>query len=315
MNIKDIAIEELERQKASGADTEAMHDFIRNIYAYQAYEDFNDIPDKVKTKEGAYNWLFMKKHGKQVRDYFLQIPVELVLDKTREVAVAECVQVLSDIDPKDTQDYLRLCMMGYERNHLAATYFHEDFRTAKTVEAMIAAGMPQTFARSHAENSWMTRVMTPELVEKASMASLPFMMSLPDSQISDEALRGHLDEGYIGYSYLHDAGKLKLAARYLKTGAWPNYNMLLDETQLIEPRDIGHAFDIASAWDEWSNPIERSLYMAYVLSHPIGEVVPLLTDRKHIDVALELYTEAELWPYMKTNRHLKAAMLEGSLGL
>ena len=136
MNIKDIAIEELERQKASGADTEAMHDFIRNIYAYQAYEDFNDIPDKVKTKEGAYNWLFMKKHGKQVRDYFLQIPVELVLDKTREVAMAECVQVLSDIDPKDARDYLGLCMKGYERNHLAATYFHEDFRTGDILPHM-----------------------------------------------------------------------------------------------------------------------------------------------------------------------------------
>jgi hypothetical protein len=330
MSIKDIAIKELERQKASSADSEAMHDLIRNIYAYRAYEAFSDIPDNMKTQEGAYNWLFMKRPvypspsnptvypspSNPMRDYFLQIPHALVLDKTREIAVGADSRVLADIDPNDVKDYLDLFLKGYGNSHLAATYLHEDFRTAEAVEVMISAGMPEYFSKSHAENAWMSRVMTPELVDKASIASRFFMVSLPESQITDEALKSHLEVGYSGYLHLRDVGRLNLAGRYMKAGIWPRPLEILGDEYQCPPRDIDHALELAvEDRQDHRNRAYQSLYMAYVLSHPVGEVAPKLKVREYVSMALELYSEVELRPFMKTNRHLKAAMLEESLGL
>jgi hypothetical protein len=117
----------------------------------------------------------------------------------------------------------------------------------------------------------------------------------------------HLGTGYVAYRLLHDEGKLRLAADFLRAGRWPAPPG--GSAKVMEkPQSLEHALE-RMLEDEW-----EELYMAYVMSFPVEEVAPLI-GRKHVEKAMQMYTTEELRPVMKMNRHLKAALLEESLGL
>jgi hypothetical protein len=318
MSIEEEMQRRFEADSASKKLDDVVQDIVQAIYAYKEFDDFSDIPDSLRTQEGVYNWLFMKNapvgsEGKGMIDYFRQIPAELLSDKAMEVAIANDILILSEINPVTAKDYLALCIFGYQRNTLAAVFIHNDFRTAETVEAMINVGLPQSFARCHADNPWMARVMTPELIDKAAISSLPFMLSLPESQVSDAALKAHLSAGYSGYEDLREAKKLKLAARIMKTGVWPRAIQLEKEVPRGIPKDLTHSLLMAVKHELY--PACQALYMAYMMTHPIEDVVACMKTRQEIALGLEMYSDTELRPLIKANRHFKAAMLEESLGL
>jgi hypothetical protein len=309
----------LAAEQAHKEHEDAIKDIIQSIYEYKQYDDFLDIPERLRTQDGVYNWLFTKdyhpgKDGKSVIDYFRQIPVELLSDKALEIAVTKDVMILAEIDPGVSKDYLALCIAGYQSDALAVSFIHKDFRTARTVDALINEGLPQSFARCHADIPWMASVMTPELIEKAAISSFYFMVSLPDYQVSDAALTTHLSVGFLWYSQLREAGRLNLAARLMKTGVWPIARPMAGEEHQPIPKDIGQALDFAVQLEGHPRAYQ-ALYMAYMMAQPIDQVVACMKTRQQIALGLEMYSYTELRPFMKTNRHLKAAMLEESLGL
>jgi hypothetical protein len=55
--------------------------------------------------------------------------------------------------------------------------------------------------------------------------------------------------------------------------------------------------------------------MAYVMTYPMDEVVPLMCERKLHKLVLEMYPKEALTPYMKKYRDLRGVALEEELGL
>ena len=159
----------------------------------------------------------------------------------------------------------------------------------------------------------MREVSTPDLIEAAALSNLYFMAGLPDEQISDAALSKHLAWD-ASFQALRANGKLHLAAKHLKTGAWPEPLAKSNPKQPKQPkpRTLEGAFNhmLSKAMKS-----RQALYMANLMTYPIEEVMPLIQTRQHVSMAMEMYSAEELKPFMKGNRHLKAAIIEESLGL
>lgn len=289
---------------------EDMQQFEDKSLSYSKYAAFADIPDELKTQLGAGLWLkAMKTTGiGRLVDYFEQIPKAFLSQGLLKCVVQWDVRLLANIDPSDSPDYAELCLEAFKRSHLAANYFHEDFRTAQTVASLI--GVPSIIDAAFAEVPWMREVSTPDLIEAAALDNLYFMAGLPDEQISDAALSKHLAWD-ANFQALRANGKLHLAAKHLKTGAWPEPLAKSDPRQ-PKPRTLESAFNhmLSKAMKS-----RQALYMANLMTYPIEEVMPLMQTRQHVSMAMEMYSAEELKPFMKGNRHLKAAMLEESLGL
>lgn len=287
---------------------EDMNQFGGKSLSYSQYATFADIPDELKTTEGAGLWLkAMKTTGiRRFSEYFAEIPKALLSQDLLKFVVQWDVRLLANIDPSESPDYAELCLAAYMRGHLAANYFHEDFRTAQTVASLIGSTIDAAFA----DVPWIRDVITPDLIEAAALENLYFMAGLPEEQISDAALSKHLAWD-ASFEALRDSGKLHLAAKYLKTGAWPEPLAKSDPRQ-PKPRTLESAFNhmLSKAMKSC-----QALYMANLMTYPIEEVMPLIKTRQHVAMAMEMYSEEELKPFMKGNRHLKAAMLEESLGL
>lgn len=289
---------------------EDMQQFEDKSLSYSKYAAFADIPDELKTQLGAGLWLkAMKTTGiGRLVDYFEQIPKAFLSQGLLKCVVQWDVRLLANIDPSDSHDYAELCLEAFKRSHLAANYFHEDFRTAQTVASLI--GVPSIIDAAFAEVPWMREVSTPDLIEAAALDNLYFMAGLPDEQISDAALSKHLAWD-ANFQALRANGKLHLAAKHLKTGAWPEPLAKSDPRQ-PKPRTLESAFNHMLSKAIKSR---QALYMANLMTYPIEEVMPLMQTRQHVSMAMEMYSAEEMKPFMKGNRHLKAAMLEESLGL
>jgi hypothetical protein len=291
-------------------NTSALDKYKKRAFQFFNYKDFTDVPKNFRTAEGACYWLNSKLSRKKasVAEMFNQIPPEMVSDDLRLIALMKDATFINHIEPKDTEQYLEMFMTAYLRGD-DRTHPHPDYRTAATVERMM--DFHGAFECSYFKQPWIAEVMTPAQMTVAAERYIRMMVRLPMEHVSQKALENHLKQSCGGYTILRQAGKLKLAARYLKTGSWPTADGFFEEVQ-SEPKDL---LDALRLMESDSDEVCVGLYMAWVLAQPIEQVVPLMTSPKLISLAIEMYSAKELRPHLKTNRNLKAAMLEESLGL
>jgi hypothetical protein len=59
----------------------------------------------------------------------------------------------------------------------------------------------------------------------------------------------------------------------------------------------------------------ESLHMAYLMTYPMDQVIPLLCEDKKARLVLEMYSKEALAPYVKKYRVLRGVVLEEALGL
>jgi hypothetical protein len=271
---------------------------------------FAEIPRHLQTERLAKEWLTILSNLNfdAVISYWEQIPAELITDELREKAIGLDVRIIQHIDPSDTESYLDLFIRAFKTSWVVLPLLHPDFKTSSTIDLMLSSA--RQFEYGYQKNSWIADVMTPDQWEAASRISAKIMADLPVEKISPEALHTHLSIGYSGYGMLHKKGKLKLAADYLKQGHWPVVSEAL-RRDIERPGDIAQGLSLALEYDSGG----EALYLAYLMTHPVEEVLSVMSTREHISYLLEMYTPEELRPFIRTHRHLKAALLEESLGL
>jgi hypothetical protein len=272
---------------------------------------FSDIPEHLQTQRVAAQW-FTILSSLELDDaayYWKQIPVELLTDDLRHVAVSLDARIIKLIEPVETSQYLDLFARAFKLTFQAAKWIHPDFQTSETIAVML--GSPVEFDRSCTANPWMVDVMTPDQLEAACRISARLMSKQPESKISETALCIHLSKGFFNYGHMRKEGKVRLAADFLKSGHWPAPAGVL-EFYKRPPEDAADAFDLlqnAIAYDV------VGLYMASLMNYPMEDVIALIGTREQVEVLLEMYSHDELRPYLKQNIHLKAALLEECLGL
>jgi hypothetical protein len=286
-----------------------LKEYKKKAFALFPHKAFADVPVKYRTPEGACSWMSTRLSGSftPVKELFNEIPAELVSDDLRQIALMRDAHFIQSIHPGDTDQYLDLFITAYLRGD-SLIKPHPDFQTPETVERMMAYS--GSFIGNFNKNPWIAEVMTPAQCEVASEQNIQFMVKFPMERVSQKALENHLKHGYGGYSALRKEGKLRLAAQYLKTGAWPTSSVFEDDQP--KPQDLQDAIRIMV---RGGPAVCADLYMAWVMAQPIEQVIALMTSRVLIDLAIEMYSEKELRPYLSTNRHLKAALLESTLGL
>jgi hypothetical protein len=288
------------------------------VKPFAQYREFADVPEK--TTENALHWL-MAIHAtkaKSLQEQFEQIPVPLWTGKLLTFVVTYEPTVLSLIPPQHAPNYQSLCVLASRKDYRMAGAFHESFRTPETIERMLDER--KDFHRSYQEFPWIADTMTPELMEKATRSSLAFMFMLPSALVSDAALNIRFGAGLDCHFLARREGRLDLPARLLRNGWWPRvadpackWEEDVSLIRFIErPESLQCALDLMLEGDDRGL---RPLYMAYVMSHPLEDVIAHINHRKYIPYIIEMYKEEELRPYLKTNRHLKAGMLESALGL
>lgn len=289
------------------ADEDALIASFSNLYA----PDFAEIPKHLQTQRVVQEWLTIQSNLNfhAVFHYWKQIPSELITDDLRKKAINLDARIIQHFEPSDTDQYLDLFITAYSHTSLVIPLLNPDFRTSDTVEAMLA--LPREFERGFLKNPWISEVMTADQWEAASRLSAKIMAGLPIDKISSEALYIHLSVGFDGYIALHKKGKLRLAADFLRQGYWPEPKGSM-MPKIEKPENVAHGLSLLMAEEFMS---DGSLYMAYLMTHPIEDVLSAMNTREHINYLLEIYSPEELRPFVKTHRHLKAALLEESLGL
>lgn len=280
---------------------------------YKAYDRFEELPEQCKNEFGAEKWFKAWATDGVDQDFacdcFQQIPLNLMTDDLRKYAIFNHTQVLELIDPSDTPAYKSICLQAYRFSSRAAEFFKEEARTTEIVELLIK-DYSWSFLTSYRAYPWISELMTPALIEKASLASDMFMLSLPDDQMSQAALDKHLGEGTSTYSALQRVGKLHIGVEYLKGGGWPESDGPFDDLT-PRPESLLEGFSLLLG----TGDIPRALYMAYVMTHDIEDVIAMVVTPSCAKLVVEIYDEKELRPHIRSNRHLKAALLENSLGL
>jgi hypothetical protein len=253
---------------------------------------FADIPEHLKTQKVAAGWFGFIAHDDylKIQENWQQIPKELVTDALRNTAIGMDAGIIKHIDPDDTDHYLALFAKAHATSFRVTKLLHPDYKNSQTVEAMLES--PGEFELSFLANAWVAEVMTAEQRETASRFSAKVMARLPVDKISENALYIHLCEGVIGYHYLREVRKLRLAADFLRSGHWPELSDHVVGTQ-DRPKDASEAFRLVN---EPENALVQSLNMAFLMTYPIEEVMALMTTRKLVKLAMEMYTEEELRP-------------------
>jgi hypothetical protein len=147
---------------------------------------------------------------------------------------------------------------------------------------------------------------------------LELLLSRPLEDVSDEDLRRScLSFGTQGYQEARKAGRLDLIAKLFKTGFWPTIFHVSDPFNphweaVKKPKSLQHAFYLLlKPCDADSCP----LFMAYVMTYDMNDVMALVVGSAPARVVVTIYNEKDLHPYISTNRHLKAALLESTMGL
>lgn len=293
-------------------------DYQEHAKPFERYREFADVPEK--TSENALHWL-MAIHAtkaKPLQDQFEQIPVPLWTTKLLTFVVTYEPTVLRLIQPQHAPNYQSLCVLASRKDYRMAGEFHEDFRTPETIERMLDER--KDFHLSYQQFPWIADAMTPELMEKATRSSLAFLFTLPSGLVSDAALKIRFGAGLDSHFLARRAGRLDLPARLMRNGEWPRVADPAcdreEDVSLIrfveQPESLRCALDLILEGDDRGL---RPLYMAFVMSHPMEDVIAHVNNRKYIPFIIEMYKDEALRPFINTNRYLKAGLLESALGL
>lgn len=244
-----------------------------------------------------------------ILSFFYSRPVAEVTDEMRKSAISLDYRALGRIDPKDTAEYLALFIFAFANNPRAVDCLHEDFKTPETVEAMMKSR--KHFHLAYLDAPWISEVMPPAQRERACLVDFSIMLRQPDHLISEAALQNHLGKGLFRFSRLRSEGRLSLGATFLKSGAWPQGVDGLEPAH-SRPNSIESAFEFCLADEE---QVYTALYMAWIMIQPIEDVVAKVTCREHAVLVLEMFSADQILAVVGSNRHLKASLLESSLGL
>lgn len=279
---------------------------------YKAFDRFEKLPEHCLNSYGAFQWFkAMTSTNAGVTgsyDCFGQIPPNLITDELRRYAISLSVVLLELIEPDHTPAYTSICLLAYRSSYRALEFFKEEARTTEMVDSMLA--FPNSFFNAYRAYPWVAQVMTPDLIAKAANASSDFMLTLPDDQIDQAVLEKHLGESNFIYKDLKRAGRLQLGVDFIKNGGWPESDGPFDDLT-PRPESLLEGFSLLLG----TGDIPRALYMAYVMTHDIEDVIAMVVTPSCAKLVVEIYDEKELRPHIRSNRHLKAALLENSLGL
>jgi hypothetical protein len=270
---------------------------------------FDEIPKHLQSEEVAFEWFLSLVTAPGEKDYenwFSQVPEALRSARLLVAASNTGGNILGHIDlGKDNEhrsaglrcmrkNYKNLVALDPSYRHLAIE--HLPWQSVHNVH-LIAREFP-----------WFRERMPSSELERCCV-NIDFL--LDTTYLPDEIRRRILLNGD-GLDTIRARGRLDVLANQITAGWWPKR---VSGFELSSPRPT--SMEDAVCWIHLCQPDKayESLYMGYLLTQPMDQVVPLMCERKLAKLVLEMYSEEALAPYTKKYRALRGARLEDALGL
>lgn len=274
---------------------------------------FSEFPDDFRTPETARKWLLHKidRGNESLEACYEEIPSAL---RTFDVMLCAAkngrINVLKGLDPLKTTGYVILAEAVTRRNYKSITSVHPDYLSQVLPEyCWTHISDVHKIAK---EFDWFRGALERDVFDKCCM-NIDFALDSPIEQVSDEILEEMMVKNYSSYEVLRSRRLFGLMAdRISINGDWPE-----------EVSDLAFAGVKPKSLEEGVNWIthctpgkdHETLYMAYVMTYPIEQVVPAMRGKRLKKLLLEMYSPKELKPFMKADRELSGLLLEESMGL
>lgn len=275
-------------------------------------DTFKDLPKEYLDKEIISLWL-NGTYGE-----FVQIPKRFVDDDLRRQAVSmshDSLAVrdypLGVIEPEDTQIYEELALLALEQCYMnmkhvdCALYSEAFFLKALELNSM-AMIVFFTGSPDRAGIEW-----TQAMIDSAVSKEVKYLKYIPKDKIKRECLERLVVDGTECSTDLEAAGLLDFMSDLMRGGYWPK---LVDKPS--SPKEALYLMlDVHVAAENL-----KVYYKAFVRSHPMDEVLPLMKSPEMQTLMLEIYRDEELIPHLRTGLlkgagRVRGKLLENGLGL
>jgi hypothetical protein len=271
---------------------------------------FAEIPKEFQTQEVIQEWMLLKQHAakESLADCYQEIPPELRSNELIEWAAGNGINVIEGLDPSHP-GYIDLAHICFRRNyqHIASV---DSAVRRKILHKFCAENIADIHSIAK-EFDWFRGELNTTCFKTCSM-NIEFFLDTPQEMMSADVCEYALIGNYcvITALTLRARGKVNLLADQISAGGWPDNKYVQDTIQPTSLTDGVNRLTASAPGKE-----HETLYMAYIMSHPMDQVVPLMTNRRLQKLLFEMYSTEALAPYLKKSRALRGILLEESLGL
>jgi hypothetical protein len=265
----------------------------------------SDIPEQFLDDNLAIEWL--KFAGSPIERHYAQVPQALRSSAFLKFAAFNGCNVLKDTSPAQTECYRELVHLCLMNDCQALRDVHPKFRTVQTLKVLKTRFNALDFLPLIQDIEWVGPAMSDELVSELCDDDFSFVLQAPASLLRKDLV------DYVDLrrpkviTSLRINGRLDLLAAKLAKEGWPkNYDL----TRPASLEDV-----VARLPGCTPRYYPETLYLAFVMTYPIDQVVPAMNTVHLKKLLLEMYSIDELRPHMKQDNGLKAVLLDDALGL
>jgi hypothetical protein len=276
---------------------------------------FIDIPEDLQDAETAYRWI-AKGIGT-----LINVPKHLIDDNLRLAAVSreitgglrgERTISFKSINFSDTDRYEEFALIAITDDYLNILNVDVALMSNEFMMKALAANAHSLYPLLGHPNILEQRkiTITQEMIDFAVANSTAYFRTMPfrEDQYRVEAVRKCIKNHYFDLNLLHKIGHFSTLVNVIKDGYWPGH---FSE----QPVDLVDAFEKIELL-----PTNQVVYRAYVMSHPIEEVIACIDTREQKIELLNMYSHSDLMPFLKgshlaKDQELKGLLLENVLGV
>lgn len=272
---------------------------------------FYELPREFQNFEMAHEWFMHKiKAGNEpLEDCYYQIHISLRLPNFVPLVARDAdINILNSFDTR---------LPGYRE--LSEAFVRKNYKHMDVIDPDVRREMMPEFTglnipRAHLlakEFDWFRGELSPSRFKTCCM-NIDFFLDTPEEDMPADVARYAMIENYcvITAQTLRARGRVGLLADQISAGGWPDNDYVKDT---VPPTSLADGVERLAASAPGKE--HETLYMAYLMSQQMDQVVPLMTTRRLQKLLFEMYSTEALAPYLKKSRALRGILLEDSLGL
>jgi hypothetical protein len=284
--------------------------------------NFDRIPERLLDTEVVMEWMTMRNLRMSLRvDLSLRdIPRRLINDALLIKAIELDYDALKCISPNMAEDYPALVLLAVNRSAYAYSYINPMYQTEAMLDEIILHA--NTYLNINATDkhlAWIRALMTQERIDRVSETNFMFASRVGLEKMEWGALKTLLKKSFKFYPYLDGQDKLHYLTKLMAEGEWPEFDPDDDcspvRSKTLEDGVLRMMIGALPTLPNANRTEGFYLYKAYVMTHPIKDVVAAMQTPAGQKVLMEMYSTDELRPYAHLNRNLRGALLEDEMGL
>jgi hypothetical protein len=282
--------------------------------AFVIRKHFDDVPAQYQTYQLARIYIGTGKCSlKGIPERFIDDDLRLLaVEMAQSAAYAGLAkESLMAIKPSDTERYEELALASIRYDDSNVRYVDSTVMGNEFMKKALAVNGDALLAFLR-DAAHMGRIdLTQELIDLAISNSATYFKfdAFPLDQYRVEAVSQCIKSQKFNLRDLLKVGHFQTLVEVIKEGCWPDH---------FPEKPSG----LKSGIDTMMHQPEHSIlvYRAYVMSHPISEVVAHMTNTQYSAELLNMYSKEELAPFLKNgplakDREFKGRLLENELGL